>query len=559
MGDMPWTLYRHILKELLKLLTMSLGILVVVIAVAVAVKPLSEGQVGPLTLIKFILLSAPTILDVALPFAAAFAGTLLFHRLASDNEITACLVSGMSTRLIFAPVAFLGLALTAIMFLLSSWVIPEFSLLAAKTIQSDVVGIVVSKLRKDHTFRMGQHVVYADKVEALGLQEGDMGAADSDIKPQRLVMLRGVALGQLDDDGRLRRHSTAERADLLLYRQNDQSWITLRLRNITHYSGNSKEPWGHATDAEHLIPMPNPFSSRLRFKSAAQLRKLENTPEISLGILRLKTKMSASMAREKVMLQIEQAINDSEGKGIVSLLGITDQHTYALRAGGVRRVGDDLELLATDQQPIQVDFYLEGKPLTQTTSQTGLLRIRFDKDTMNLSIDLGISQVKDLRRVGRITQHAQMPPISPLRWSAPLMSQLNNWPVFDLYDQAIHQYPSHQIIQSQAQELRNELQRLGRKIQALRHQRSASSMGCLLVLLISAMLTVQLQGKMPLVIFFWNFLLTAIAVIITRSCNSILVSMDHNTFMGITAIWSGNLILLGTFFFLGWKLSQPRN
>ena len=112
---MPWTLYRHILKDLTKLLTMSLLVLVLVIAVAVAIRPLTKGQLSALTLIKFIGLSAPTILDIALPFASAFASTLVFHRMISDNEIIACRASGMSFRMIFAPVAFLGLLLTVLM------------------------------------------------------------------------------------------------------------------------------------------------------------------------------------------------------------------------------------------------------------------------------------------------------------------------------------------------------------------------------------------------------------------------------------------------------------
>ena len=93
---MPWTLYWYILRDLLKLLALATAVLVLVISAAVAIKPLSDGLLGPVALVKFILYTMPTTLQFALPFGAAFASTIVFNRMAADNEIVACSASGMS-------------------------------------------------------------------------------------------------------------------------------------------------------------------------------------------------------------------------------------------------------------------------------------------------------------------------------------------------------------------------------------------------------------------------------------------------------------------------------
>lgn len=66
---MPWTLYRYILRELLKVLVLTTTVLVVVLSFGAAVGPMADGLLGPVTLVKFVLYTMPTVLGFALPFA----------------------------------------------------------------------------------------------------------------------------------------------------------------------------------------------------------------------------------------------------------------------------------------------------------------------------------------------------------------------------------------------------------------------------------------------------------------------------------------------------------
>ena len=107
-------LFRHIFLELVKVLVVTTSVLVTVIAFGAAIKPLSENLLGPLDLLRYILLATVPMLQFALPFSAAFAGVVVYHRLTIDNEIVAMAASGIPYRRVLMPAVALGLVLTVV-------------------------------------------------------------------------------------------------------------------------------------------------------------------------------------------------------------------------------------------------------------------------------------------------------------------------------------------------------------------------------------------------------------------------------------------------------------
>mgnify|MGYP002626823928 CR=1 FL=1 len=90
---MPFTLYRYMLWELLRLMAIATVVLIQVMSIAASIKPLSEGIFDGPTYIRFVFYMMPSMLEFALPFAGAFAATLLYCRMTNDNEILACTAS----------------------------------------------------------------------------------------------------------------------------------------------------------------------------------------------------------------------------------------------------------------------------------------------------------------------------------------------------------------------------------------------------------------------------------------------------------------------------------
>ena len=81
----PYKLLFAILKDMWRLLLLTTAVLVTVLSFAACIKPLSDGNLEASDLPIFMLLASVPMLAYALPFAGAFAASLVYYRLATDN------------------------------------------------------------------------------------------------------------------------------------------------------------------------------------------------------------------------------------------------------------------------------------------------------------------------------------------------------------------------------------------------------------------------------------------------------------------------------------------
>lgn len=187
---MPWILWRHLTLEFLKVLLATTALVCAVVAFGAVIRPAAEGLLGPAGILKYMGLATIPMLQYALPFAAGFAATLALHRFASDGEIQAMSVSGLSYRTILAPLAAFGLALGLGLFLLLHTVVPWFFDAMHRVIADDAATVVVAKLDSGGSFEAGNLIVHADRA-ALLPDRPPSGAA------QR-ILLEGVAAIETD-------------------------------------------------------------------------------------------------------------------------------------------------------------------------------------------------------------------------------------------------------------------------------------------------------------------------------------------------------------------------
>ena len=62
---------------------------------------------------------------------------------------------------------------------------------------------------------------------------------------------------------------------------------------------------------------------------------------------------------------------------------------------------------------------------------------------------------------------------------------------------------------------------------------------------------------MPLVVYFWSFLLAFIAVVIINSGDNLVdTNSKHSLLLALSVIWTGNVILLVALGLNYWKLSR---
>lgn len=221
---MPWILFRHFLAELTKVLLLTTVIIVVVVAFGAVIKPLTGNLLGPGGILKYIFLAMVPMLQYALPFSAGFAATIVTHRFASDNEVQAMSVSGISYPVILLPQVFLGAVLTIFMFFLVQSAIPRFLGLMSDVITNDAAQVFVSTIRSGEAFRAGNFMIFADRI-----------AMDDTIKDPSMQRIRmeGVAAIEIDHAGKLGTEFVARSGSADLYSTQSDLIVKVAFRDAT--------------------------------------------------------------------------------------------------------------------------------------------------------------------------------------------------------------------------------------------------------------------------------------------------------------------------------------
>lgn len=545
---MPWTLYRYILKELLKLLVISTAVLVLVIGFAATVKPLMDGMLGPLGMVKLLFYTIPTVLGFALPFSAAFASVMVLSRMASDNEVQACRAVGLSYGTILLPVIFLGLSLTLGLYYMSNWVVPSFYRSAEGMIQKNLVQMMLTQVQKHEPVEIPstRMVVFANNAYEVTPEYNK----EWEHQPDRLIVFEGVAAGRITD-GELRNEATAEKAEVLLYRIEGETWIQMRLTNVLAVDQ------GHLVQAASApmapIRVPNPMKDRARFLSWPDLRKIMRKPEEFDEIAELKDELAKMMARENLAVQIQSNLLQGQA---VTINGVSGGETYVITSPRVELRGQSLLLGATARQPVKIEQFERGLIRSTFESQQAKLSIDFGESEPTLKLSMTNVTVSNVRQRGPVSKQ-RLVERNDLRWPAPVMEELRKHTAMDLLAVSDEHYKNSIPVMKARKELSKEIDTLWRKLISQVHQRAASAASCLLVLMLGAVLSIKLRDRMPLVVYFWTFLLAFVAVVVINSGDKLADSnSSRGLWMALTVIWMGNVILASALGLNYWKLSR---
>ncbi len=181
-------LSRHIVAELLRIMLLTTSVLVAVIAFGAAIRPIMQNLLGAEDLPAFVVQASVPMLQFALPFAAAFAGTIVYARLASDNEVLAMSVAGLSYRRVLAPAALLGVVLFVGMAVLVDAAVPRFWTSMQRLLTRDVTRLFVAAVDRGEALVIDRTQLYADAALVTPMPEAEGG-------PTTRLALAGVRTG----------------------------------------------------------------------------------------------------------------------------------------------------------------------------------------------------------------------------------------------------------------------------------------------------------------------------------------------------------------------------
>ncbi|MBH04925.1 MAG: hypothetical protein CMJ20_01250 [Phycisphaeraceae bacterium] len=551
---MPRTLYTYILKDLIRLLVLSSTVLVLVISFAAAIEPLTKGQLGPWLLIKYVLYGIPTTLTVVLPFSCAYAATIVFTRMATDNEIMACSASGLSYRSILIPVAVVGLLLCGSLYYLSNWVVPWFYHRLELMLHRDLPSLIVEHVKTGRPLAIGDgNVMYADSADEL---VPSTGPVDTGVAPYRLIMVRGVAIGKFDRQHILRDITTTSEADIYLYRHEGHTWAQLHLQNVmtlNQLTGN------YATIKKPQIrpfAVPSPFKDDPRFLSWPNLVRLATEPRHYEPVQRKSHQLARHMAQHRLLGFMTTHLDRSIGNGTV-ILQADEHEQYILSTPSVELLKTGLYLSGNNDQPVRVERRSHGLLALVYESPSADLSIKVSPEQPEpmIKLEMAAVTVTDRSSQNRKTQKkAQV--IRNIRWPQPILQPLLAQSPREMRAQARMYFRDSVTVQQADKILYDSIDKLRRKIKGHIHERAALSGTNIFVLLLGSLLSIYLRGSTPLTIYFWTFVLTAISVFVTRSGENVASDANSSVVLGLSIIHLGNLVLCAVVIGIYWKLSR---
>ena len=589
------TYWRFILIELLKLLGLTACIIVTVGAFALALKPFADGKIGAIDALYFMMYASVPMLQYALPFAAGFAATLTYHRLAQDNELTACYAGGISHRAILVPSIALGLLCSISLFLLADQAIPRLLLKTQELITRDASRIISAAVERREALTLpdskgGRKALFA---EQFTRPQGPPPAPAYDY-----FILTGVLAVELDAKGQVLKEASAKRADVWLYRQTEET-DTGAVRGITTVVMKLSDTVGSITSkgtfdlasATQVFKIPDQLIDNPKFLSWSQMEDVRARPELMQELDRRRRELAAAVAERQIIDLLDadlredgQAIlKDSVGKVVTIRSAGTlppDSGGYPLKpsrrntgrrdASGADGTGDPDTANAAY---VEIATTLaDGSIRLQLAKSAEISRTKVASDTGQSTLDIRLKGVSTTGPMpagpvvngqaaesepgnddvaGELSEYtltSLVPANDPLPELLKLsIAELLAQPQVQLAAAggSITKGPLKNARDSLARETASTLRELTSK----QHERLAASIACLVTIVAGAIMAIRLKDSLPLPVYLWSFL-PALGALFSIAGGQSVTYRSGNA--GLLLLYGGIALLLA------WTLLQYR-
>lgn len=529
-----------------------------------AVRLLAEGRLGPLDTLRLMLLFMPPMLQYALPFAAGFGATLAYHRWSNDNEITACHAAGISHRSLLAPVLISGLALAVVIFALQNSFIPRFLRSIEQLITRDAARYIIGSIERKEAVNLNGTLIYADVVREV---------PSPDAVPYDQLYMKRLMVIKLDDHKQPEIEISAEEADVWLVREDASALssfpgapatATAPLAPTDSVTRVIVKPRGvrarsigqQGSDLEYTLMsyvIPNAFNDDPKFLTWSQLEALKRNPD-AINFIESRRRVLASHICERLTTtQISDELATPAGAHFIDRNG----QPFFLRAASIHwdSAHEYWAISPPAAGPIQLVRTLDGGRTLTQSAESAWLRTAVNPADPDNPVTLTIQ----LQGVRSTLPAAPTPdaPRSSTRGSlrefvldaATLQSSptgavmsLSSSDLIALAAQRVSASPDNDLyIASPRSDLLARLADLHLEIISKQHERLASSLACLVMIVTGAVMALRLRSRLPLTVYLWAFF-PALFAVLTISAGQ--QTTHHSGLAGLIILWGGVAALL---------------
>ncbi len=520
----PVTIWRMLSSDVVRLLVITAAALVVVISFAAAMQPLASGEIGPVSAAKFMLLAMVPMSQFALPFAAGFAATLVFHRFASENESVAAMSGGVSHKSLLAPAAAVGLVASIVLAALTHFAIPRFLREMERLVRSDATSIIIDAIKGGEAVEIEGLLIHADEAHALPPEPG--GASP--------LLLRGVVAVAADADGAAAQGVVAEQAAVWIRPAaggEDATEVAMRLRGAMGWD--AERMFIEMSDQPlRPIVFPHGFRDRINFQTSLELERMRENPDASGDVDRRRRRLAAAISERFAVDEIAAALAAERRLRLVR----GESESVSIAAAGVEADGNRWRLAPmTPSSPIELNWRLADGGMRRQTAARAWISLEVDQIAGASLVRLEIEDVAT-PEVGASRRAAlEFEGLALANDPAPSVFAEPSGALLVMGDKAISDREIEPVSRAAA-DLRREIVLLGREITANQHERFALAASCLIMTLSGAVMAMRLREGMPLTVYLWSFF-PGLGAVVTISGGETLAK--NHLALGLAVVWGG--------------------
>jgi lipopolysaccharide export LptBFGC system permease protein LptF len=553
------TLHAYILRELLRVFLLTASALTTLMAFGGMFRPVTKQGIDVSQVMVILINLMPAMLAYAIPIAALFAAVLVYWRMSTDNELTACRAGGISHFSLVIPAILLGLAVASADLVFVNYVVPQFLQKTERLVYRDLGSFIVSQINRQERFQHERLTVTADSAELQPTSDPNVNT----------VVLYGLAATMMDKQDKPIATVVGQKAELRIRNLagQDAVEIDISLSNTLGFNpGNAfqKVSGSASTISPDGRPfrVPSYFKSKPKFLNWVDLRRIGQKPYLFPRVADIIERIEQARQYEKIAANIFVWWQDTRAEGRNSLtfaqssLSGAGRNQVTLQAGRatLNSSADPQKALtftgAENQSGgVRVEQRVDGRLTSVYTCDSADLVLTVDPFT-----GTGVGTSLQLRG-NVLRENRQQPGFSPVPVSnAPVISGL-------ILDRAVGEVPlvtddkKGELMTYADESQRPEVRELGRlahlrvtelfqKIDSELHSRGSFALSCLTLVLLGAALGILLRGKNPLAVFVVGFVPAIILVLLITGGRQLTESSPRNVIPGIILIWAGNGILL---------------
>ena len=539
MPRLPWTIWRYTTLEVGRLVLLTTAVCVLVVAFAATVKPMAEGKLGAGDAFRYMFLAIPPMLQYVLPFAAGFGTTLAFHRMASENELEAARLGGISFQSLLVPAWGAGLVLGAVLGVLGGEVVPRYWRAMESIVSQDVTGLITHAINRGESLTIDNVVIYADRVDELEPEAAEDGAHE------RMVLTR-VAVLILDKQGRVEVEATASRAWVWFKRdESGNTTATVQLENSS-LGGASGDRAGFE-GGTRTFTIPSSFRDDVKFLTLAELRALPADPD-RLNVVDLRRRdLAFHIAREEAMRSLHEELRSQRRARLQDASG----RTVTVEGSGLaRRQEPDRDLKwivlpAASGADIEIEE-IDPSALTETHQRYAAKEAYFtssigtDPLQRSLTLTLHLEQAGPLipeigSAAGRTHRSLDFKELLPRSNPLDALLAMKSRELLAEAKRRQARAPDRNIARPLG-DLERRLRFVQHDVASRQHEIAAISVSCLIMVLTGSVTAIRLRNRLPVPVYLWSFFPGIASVLVVNAGKEMARSSGVP---GLIVIWAG--------------------